>query len=157
LLVAETLQKMIQAEAAVITHPLDSGAPCAVLQYVDDTLLVLRGDPQGVSRLKSVLDQFAAATGLSINYNKSTAVPIHMQESVINQCVDALGCRREGFPQTYLGLPLSATKLPVLAFTPYIAETNRYLATWQASLLNTMGRAVLVNSVLDSQLVYIMS
>ena len=43
------------------------------------------------------------------------------------------------------------------AFDPHIAKADRYLASWQASLLNTMGRVVLVNSVLDSQLVYIMS
>jgi hypothetical protein len=30
-------------------------------------------------------------------------------------------------------------------------------SNWQAHLLNTMGRAVLVNSVMDSQLVYFMS
>jgi hypothetical protein len=89
LLVAETLQKMIQAKAAVITHPLDSGAPCVVLQYANDTLLVLRGDPQGVSRLKSVLDQFAAATGLSINYTKRTAVP-HPYAGISHQPM----CRR---------------------------------------------------------------
>lgn len=38
----------------------------------------------------------------------------------------------------------------------YIAKADRYLAGWQASLLNAMGRTVLVNSVLDSQLIYAM-
>jgi len=36
-------------------------------------------------------------------------------------------------------------------------KTDKYLSCWQASLLNPMGRAVLVNSVLDSLLVYFMS
>lgn len=34
---------------------------------------------------------------------------------------------------------------------------SRPVASWQASLLNTMGRVVLINSVLDSQLNYLMS
>ncbi|AQK39484.1 TUB-transcription factor 14 [Zea mays] len=71
--------------------------------------------------------------------------------------LNILGCKLEGFPQTYLGLPLSSTKLHLSAFTPQIAKTDKYLAGWQASLLTPMGRAVLVNSVLDSHLIYIMS
>ena len=63
----------------------------------------------------------------------------------------------EGFPQVYLGLPLSCEKLRLSAFDPYIARANRYLAGWQASLLNPMGRTVLINSVLDGQLGYVMS
>jgi hypothetical protein len=35
-------------------------------------------------------------------------------------------------------------------------KTDRYLAGWQAALLNVMGRAVMVNAVLDSQLIYAM-
>jgi len=157
LLVAETLQRMIQREFSAIPHPIESGTPCAVLQYADDTLILLKGAPSAVSHLKIILDQSAAATSLSINYNKSTAVPISggagdgprlgplslpvlgqcsFDESVTSQCIEILGCRKEGFPQTYLGLPLSATKLPVSSFAPYICKTDRYLPSWQASLLN---------------------
>jgi hypothetical protein len=44
----------------------------------------------------------------------------------------------------------------VCAFDPYINKTDRYLANWQASLLNPMGRTVLINVVLDGQLSYLM-
>ena len=66
---------------------------------------------------------------------------------------NALGCRKESFPQTYLRLPLSTTKLKLSAFAPQIAKCDNY-AGWQTSLLNHMGRTTLVNSVLDCQLVY---
>ncbi|WVZ49637.1 hypothetical protein U9M48_000977 [Paspalum notatum var. saurae] len=155
LLVADVLQAMIKREAGV-QHPLVDGAPCPVLQYADDTLILLRGELAGVRRLKELLDAFAAATGLCINYSKSTMVPIHMDSVVVEACVDAMGCRLEGFPQTYLGLPLSTAKLRLSTFAPYIAKADRRLAGWQAPLLNPMGRAVLVNSVLSSQMVYIM-
>lgn len=135
LLVAETLQKLIRACADVLIHPVEQSGPCAVLQYADDTLILLKGDVQGVSVLKSVLDQFAAFSGLCSNFSKSTAVPIHMEDEAVQQCVQILGCRQESFPQTYLGLPLSVSKLPVSAFAPYISKADRYLASWQASLL----------------------
>ena len=156
LLVAETLQRMI-AGCAEIKHPTEDGLPCAVLQYADDTLVVLQGNTAGVAALKTILDEFASFSGLHINYCKSTLVPIHMTDIITQECVQILGCRQESFPQPYLGLPLSVNKLPMSAYTPYIQKTDRYLSTWQAGLLNTMGRAVMVNSVLDSQLVYFMS
>lgn len=80
-----------------------------------------------------------------------------MDESTVSSCGEIIGCRREGFPQPYLGLPVSVNKLALSAYDPYIQKTDRYLSSWQAHLLNPMGRAVLVNSVLDSQLVYSMS
>jgi hypothetical protein len=156
LLVADTLQAMIQS-AATVRHPIDNDRPCAVLQYVDDTLTVMRGDTVDAHELKNILQNFSQATGLKINYNKSTLVPIHMEAELADQCAEIIGCTQQSFPQNYLGLPLSASKLPVSAFTTYIDRTDKFLSSWQASLLNNMGRVVLINSVLDSQLVYIMS
>lgn len=49
------------------------------------------------------------------------------------------------FPQTYLGLPLSNTKLPLSAFASLIAMVDKYLTgRWKALLLSTVGRVVLV-------------
>jgi hypothetical protein len=39
-----------------------------------------------------------------------------------------LGSRVEGFPQTYLGLPLSAEKLTLANFAPLIAKIDTYLS-----------------------------
>ncbi|CAN6236003.1 unnamed protein product [Urochloa humidicola] len=156
LLVADVLQTLIKRERG-IRHPLRDDAACPTLQYADDTLIVLRGAMVDVQCLKLVLDLFAEATGLHINYTKSTVVPMHMSEQEIKECLDILGCRREGFPQTYLGLPLSCTKLKLTAYDPYICRSDRYLAGWQAALLNPMGRTVLINAVLDGQLAHLMS
>ena len=156
LLVADTLQALIKS-ATEIKHPIDDEAPGVVLQYADDTLIVIRGAAQSAQHLKTLLDLFSAATGLHINFNKSTLVPIHMTDSEISQCTEILGCRQEEFPQNYLGLPLSMSKLPNSIFNTYVDRSDRFLSSWQASLLNSMGRVVLINSVLDSQLVYIMS
>jgi hypothetical protein len=156
LLVADVLQTLIKRDGHV-KHPLTPAETCAVLQYADDTMIVMEGDPANVCVLKMLLDIFSSATGLCINFQKSVLVPIHMDEPTVQQCVALLGCRREGFPQTYLGLPLYLTKTRLSTFISYMAKTDKYLAGWQAALLNPMGRLVLINSVLDSQLVYIMS
>jgi len=108
---------------------------------------------QDASTLKLLPDQFAEATGLRINFHKSTVVPMHVPEEDIPPLLHILGCRRDHFPQTYLGMPLSNIKVNLSAFAPLIDRTDKYLGGWQSSLLNSMGRTVLVNAVLDSALI----
>jgi hypothetical protein len=147
---------MIRA-APQLKHPTDPESPCAVLQYADDTLVIFRAETEAAVKLKEILDQFAAFSGLHINFDKSTLVPIHVPEQTVSLCVQAIGCSRESFPQQYLGLPLYATKLPISNFNTYIQKADKFLSSWQADLLNPMGRGIMVNAVLDSILVYLMS
>lgn len=155
ILVAGVLQTIIKRAGSVIRHPLTDSA-CPVLQYADDTLLVLRAKTEDVVQLKTCLDDFAMATGLKINYHKSTAVPMHVPAQELEEMIAALGCQQGTFPQTYLGLPLSNTKLRLSAFAPMIAKVDKYLAGWKATLLSLTGRVVLINAVLDGLPTYAM-
>uniref|UniRef100_A0A8R7V7I7 Reverse transcriptase domain-containing protein n=1 Tax=Triticum urartu TaxID=4572 RepID=A0A8R7V7I7_TRIUA len=67
LLVADVLQRMIKLDGGM-AHPLVAGAPPLVLQYANDTLIVLKAELSAVRRLKHIVDDFAAATGLLINF-----------------------------------------------------------------------------------------
>lgn len=60
-----------------IRHPAIDG-PCPVLQYADDTLLLVCAEVTDIQRLRKILDNFALATGLKINFSKSTLVPMHV-------------------------------------------------------------------------------
>jgi hypothetical protein len=51
-----------------------------MLQYVDDTLILLTGQHADATRLKAALDLFSSMSSLNINFNKSIIVPIHMDE-----------------------------------------------------------------------------
>jgi hypothetical protein len=62
----------------------------------------------------------------------------------------------EGFPQTYLGLPLSAEKLKLQDFAPLIAKIDRYLSGWCAILLSAGDRIVLLNAILDALPIFAM-
>jgi hypothetical protein len=145
---------MIKCDGS-IRHPA-TDTTCPVLQYADDTLLLVRAEVTDIRRLKAVLNKFASATGLKINYNKSTLVPMHVPPAKLQRIVRLLQCQQGTFPQVYLGLPLSNVKLNLSAFTPLIAKVDKRLSGWQAALLNHQGRLVLVNSVLDGLVTYMM-
>jgi len=74
---------------------MDPSLPCAVLQYSDDTLVVLKSDLNAISKLKDILELFASLSRLHINFSKSTLVPIHIDEGMILQCVQTIGSAEE--------------------------------------------------------------
>ena len=91
LLVADVLQRMVRRDP-LLKHPVVDGEPPIVLQYTDDTLIIIRASVKAAARLRHILDDFAAATGLGINYGKSTLVPIHVADEVVAGARGALSC-----------------------------------------------------------------
>jgi hypothetical protein len=131
-------------------HPIRDDLPPATIQYADDTLILARASPQAAHKLKSILQLFQEATGLQINFQKTTLITLNIQPTEEQQIAAALDTTISSFPQTYLGLPLSPTKLPPPAFQPLIDRVDKYLAGWCASLLSKGGRLTLMSAVLDS-------
>jgi hypothetical protein len=76
-LVADMLQRLIQqmCREDKLHHPLRDDMPCSVLQYADDILILVRGTSEDATQLRYALDLFSNATGLRINFAKSTVVP----------------------------------------------------------------------------------
>jgi hypothetical protein len=79
-IVADVLQQILlhAYRQGLLLHPLVDDLPCPVLQYADDTLIIIRAVTHHVANLKKVLDDFSTATSLCINFHKSTFVPIKM-------------------------------------------------------------------------------
>jgi hypothetical protein len=42
----------------------------SIVQYADDTLLIMEACPKQLFFLKAILNSFASSTGLKVNYNK---------------------------------------------------------------------------------------
>jgi hypothetical protein len=58
--------------------PIQIGDPeFPIVQYADDTLLILPADSAELAALKSLLVNFTATTGLAVNYRKSCMLPIN--------------------------------------------------------------------------------
>jgi hypothetical protein len=156
-IVADVLQQLIlhASRDGLLLHPLVDDLPCPILQYVDDTLIIIRAIPHHVTNLKRALDAFA--TGLTINFHKSTFVPIKVDQNVATSMAQSFGCTVSSFPQIYLGLPLSTYKLRLADFNPIISKSDMRLSGWRGRSLPIGGCLLLVNSMLTAMLAHAMA
>jgi hypothetical protein len=99
-LIVDILQKFIQrfSREGLLTHPIVHDQTCPVIQYADDTLIILQGCPDQARMLNEILEAFSSTTGLTINYSKSTFVPINLSDEEQTQISNILGCPVASFP-----------------------------------------------------------
>jgi hypothetical protein len=152
IIVADIMQQMFRRayESGLLRHPIQQGSPFPALQYADDTLLIIHGSVQQALIAKQILHAFSEFTGLQINFQKSTFVPMHMSELQATQAASILGCTAAALPCTYLGLPLSANRISKQLLQPVINKIQRRLPGWMPRLMSSGGRIQMINSVLSA-------
>jgi hypothetical protein len=129
---AELLQYIINQEwyNGELDLPLDNdyGQKYPIIQYADDTLLIMLADIGQIQHLKTLLLQFSDATGLRVNFNKTTMVPINVPSDILENLANDFGCKIEALPFTYLGLPLGITRPSVDDLMPLVSRLDKRLS-----------------------------
>jgi hypothetical protein len=127
----------------LLTPPLNIQAfpDFPVIQYADDTLIIMKADANQLVCLKIILQSFAFSTGLTVNYSKSNMFPINMDHERLCHFANTICCQTGSFPFTYLGLPF---------------KVERSLCGI-ANFLNYGGKLELVKSFLSSLPLFYMS
>lgn len=82
---------------------------------------------------------------------------MHVEGDTLRHVVAAVGCKVEGFPQSYPGLPVSCHILSLADFAMIITKVDHYLAGWKVCLLSPTGRLVLINVVVEEIPAYVMA
>jgi hypothetical protein len=82
-------------------------------------------------------------------------VPINVSEQRLNLLAKTFGCSIGTLPFTYLGLPLSLTKLLVADFWPLVSKCERRLSV-VSSFLSQAGRLQMTNVVISALPTYTM-
>jgi hypothetical protein len=93
---SELLQIVINDALAqgLLSLPIEVGDPdFPIVQYADDTLLILPAEMDQVVALKEILHKFSISTGLKVNYHKSSMVPINVKEEEMQQLANAFGAK----------------------------------------------------------------
>jgi hypothetical protein len=121
--VSELLQAMVNYlfRDGTIKAPLNiPNTDFPIIQYADDTLLVMQACSLQLSALKSVLEEFAQASGLRVNYAKSAIMSINISDDLLATLAESFGCQVGSLPFTYLGLPMGTTKPTVHDLSPLV-------------------------------------
>jgi hypothetical protein len=156
---SELLQAMVNKlhSEGILQAPLSiPNTDFPVIQYADDTLLVMQACPTQLAALKLLLENFALATGLRVNYAKSALMSINISDESLASLAMSFGCAVGTLPFTYLGLPMGTTKPTIQDLSPLVGLVERRLNA-SARFLNYGGRLEFVRSVLSTLPTFYMS
>ena len=90
--------------SGVIPHLVEDGL--SILQYADDTILLMDHDLDKARNLKLLLCAFEELSGLKINFHKSELFCFGKAAELAPEYADIFGCQLGQFPIRYLGIPI---------------------------------------------------
>jgi hypothetical protein len=107
-LAADLLQSAINRafRAGILRAPFspDYGMDFPVVQYANDTLVIMSAEHDPIRAMKEILEKYALSTGLKINFHKSSMIPINLSDASAADYVAALGCNIASMPFYLPGL-----------------------------------------------------
>ncbi|XP_057746581.1 uncharacterized protein LOC130965835 [Arachis stenosperma] len=90
------------------------------LQFADDTILLCPPEEGIVRSYKRLLRCFEVMSGLSINFEKSSLIPVNYSQEWTSRMCQMLGCQEATLPVRYLVISLGANpRLPVYYLSLY--------------------------------------
>ena len=133
-------------ESSNILSLKNFGGDYPIVQYADDTLLILPAEARTLFNLKGLLRSVSDSTGLHVNFSKSFLVPINMTAERALHLTNTFRCKVGEMSFTYLGLPLGTTKQSIQDSTPLLSRIEGRLSGIN-KFLSYHGWLILVNSV----------
>lgn len=124
----------------------------AISLYADDVMLFYHatpGDVEAIKALKGILALFGSASGLRVNYAKSSTTVLHGDPEA-TEMIAQVGCPVAELRITYLGVPLTLRRPFAAQLQPFVDSVAARLLAWKAWLMNKAGRLTLVKSVLST-------
>ncbi|XP_057745700.1 uncharacterized protein LOC130963614 [Arachis stenosperma] len=102
------------------------------LQFADDTILFSPPEEETIRNYKRLLRCFELMSRLSINFDKSSLIPVNCEEQWVHRMCRLLGCKGGSLPIKYLGIPLEANPRLVRTWKPIIDKVVEKLSLWKA-------------------------
>jgi hypothetical protein len=141
--------------SGVVHHLIDGGL--SILQYADDTILFMDHDLEKGRNMKLLLCAFEQVSGLKINFHKTELFCFGNAQDHLDQYAEQFGCKSSDFPIRYLGIPIHFRKLRNAEWRKVEERFERRLGSWKGKHLSIGGHLTLINSMLSSLPMYMMS
>ncbi|XP_072088157.1 uncharacterized protein [Arachis hypogaea] len=114
-------------------------------------------EEETIRNYKRLLHYFEMMSGLNINFEKSSFIPVNCEQCWTQQMCHLLGCKEASLPVRYLGISVGANPRLVKTWKPVIDKVEGKLSLWKAKTLNKVGKLVLIKSILNSLPIYYLS
>jgi hypothetical protein len=139
----------------IIPHLVDDGL--SILQYADDTIIFLDHDFEQAKNMKLLLTVFEELSGLKINFHKSEIFCYGGAKEFEDDYMELFGCNAGEYPFRYLGIPMHHRQLLNSEWRQIEERFEKRLSCWKAKHLSYGGRLTLINSMLSSLPMFMMS
>ncbi|XP_071683699.1 uncharacterized protein [Lolium perenne] len=117
--------------------------------YADDVVIFCKPLSSELEAVKAILQVFGEASGLCVNYRKTSATLIREQEGDAERVAEKLGCEVVGFPIKYLGMQLALRPLTKAEWQPMIDQVIHCVPAWQRGMIQKSGRLILIKSFIS--------
>lgn len=92
------LNRALEENILKVPIPSQSNSDYLVIQYADDTMLIVPAFKRQILQLSNLLKHFASQTGLRINFQKSTIIPVSVPQDRLTHITGILGVQGWQFP-----------------------------------------------------------
>ncbi|GJV92918.1 RNA-directed DNA polymerase, eukaryota [Tanacetum coccineum] len=127
------------------------------LFYADDALFIGEWSDVNLRGIIQVLNCFRLASGLHINLNKSQLLGVGVQQHVVVDMANSIGCSVMQNKFRYLGVMVGECMSRSKPWDDVVAKLKARLSKWKAKTLSIGGRLTLLKSVLGASPLYNMS
>lgn len=132
-----------------------------LLQYADDTVLLLKGSKNSIKSALSLVNEYAKYSGLKPNYDKTKCVKIGPLSNKSNEYFkdfEKVNWSQEPF--TVLGITycvnLDNTYMYELNFKPKINEMKLSISAWSRRMLSTAGRITVIKNLILPKITHLL-
>ena len=129
----------------------------SILQYADDTIILLQHNFEEARNLKLLLCAFEQLSGLKINFHKSELFCYGDAKNRETHYSDLFGCELGVLPFCYIGITMHHKKILNVDWRVIEERFQKRLSGWKSKLLSVGGRLTLLNSILSSLPMFMLS
>jgi hypothetical protein len=139
----------------LVPHLIDGGI--SMLQYADDTILFMENNFEQAKNMKLLLCSFEKLSGLKINFHKNELFCYGEAKEMEGQYTDLFSCGLGKYPFRYLGIPVHHKRISNADWKIIEEKFEKKFSSWKGKLLSYGRRLVLINSVLSSLAMFMLS
>ena len=134
------------------------GPPISHLLFADTSVFFTKGDDRSIDTLKSALQTYCEGAGQKINTQKSSKFfGTHCNAQIKERIKQKMVTKDDTLQATYLGMPTWVGRSPTNCFNFLTGRIWKRLNGWSDRPLSRAGKEILLKSVAQAILTYVMS